>query len=117
MHIEMLRDYCLAKNGVVETFPFGEETLVFKVAAKMFCLIGLDAASKCNLKCEPEKAIELRQRYSAVIPGFHMNKQHWNTIHFNQDLGDELILQLIDHSYQLIVDKLPKKIRNELAIL
>ena len=114
MNVELFREYCLTKKGVEETFPFGEDTLVFKVGGKIFCLMGLDEADRCNLKCEPEKALELRQTYSAVIPGFHMNKMHWNTVYFNQDLSDKLILELIDHSYDLVKESLPKKIKENL---
>ena len=114
MNVELFREYCLTKKGVEETFPFGEDTLVFKVGGKIFCLLGLVEADRCNLKCEPEKAIELRQTYSSVIPGFHMNKMHWNTVYFNQDLSDKLILELIDHSYDLVKESLPKKIKENL---
>jgi predicted DNA-binding protein (MmcQ/YjbR family) len=81
----------------------------------MFCLIGLDEPTSCNLKCDPERAIELRQKYNAVNPGFHMNKTHWNTITFNQDLPDKEILELIEHSYNLVVQSLPKKLRESLS--
>jgi predicted DNA-binding protein (MmcQ/YjbR family) len=113
MHAELLRDYCLQKKAVEETFPFDANTLVFKVAGKMFCLIGLDNPISCNLKCFPEKALELRAQYSAVQPGWHMDKNHWNTVFFNDDLPDKEILALIDHSYQLVVEKLPKKLKLE----
>jgi predicted DNA-binding protein (MmcQ/YjbR family) len=116
MHVEILREFCLAKNAVEECFPFDENTLVFKVAGKMFCLIGLENPTQCNLKCNPEKAVELRQTYEAVQPGYHMSKVHWNTIHFNQDLNDKEILDLVDHSYQLVKDSLPKKTRLEFGL-
>jgi predicted DNA-binding protein (MmcQ/YjbR family) len=115
MNIEILRDFCISKKSVEETFPFGETTLVFKVCGKMFCLIGLDEPTSCNLKCDPERAIELRQKYNAVNPGFHMNKTHWNTITFNQDLPDKEIIELIEHSYNLVVQSLPKKLRESLS--
>lgn len=111
MHVEQLREHCLSKPEVTETFPFDEQTLVFKVAGKMFCLIGLDNPVSCNLKCDPERSAELRASYSAVIPGWHMNKSLWNTVYFNQDLPDIQILELIDHSYDEVVKKMPKKER------
>ncbi|OYU94440.1 MAG: MmcQ-like protein [Bacteroidetes bacterium B1(2017)] len=113
MHVELLREYCLSKKEVEETFPFDANTLVFKVAGKMFCLIGLDNPSSCNLKCIPEKSIELRQEYQAIEPGFHMDKNHWNTVTFNLDVNDKLILELIDLSYELVIKGLTKKIRLE----
>lgn len=114
MHIEQLREHCIKKKGVEETFPFGEDTLVFKVMGKMFCLTGLSEPDNCNLKCDPEKSIELRQQYQAVKPGFHMDKKHWNTITYNLDLSDQEILKLVDHSYELVVAGMPKKMQQEL---
>jgi len=116
MHVEILREHCIQKKAVEETFPFDAVTLVFKVAGKMFCLIGLDNPTSCNLKCDPEKAIELRQEYEAVEPGFHMSKTHWNTITFNLDLNDKEILKLVDHSYDLVVNSLTKKTRLEFGL-
>ena len=118
MNIESFRDYCLAKKGVEETFPFGETTLVFKVMGKMFALTGLDSIEfTVNLKCDPARAIELREQYTEVQPGYHMNKQHWNTISCEGSLEDELLFELIDHSYQLVADSLPKKLKEELQNL
>jgi predicted DNA-binding protein (MmcQ/YjbR family) len=117
MHIEQLRDYCLAKKGVEETFPFGEDTLVFKVMGKMFSVTSLSEPVSVNLKCNPEKAIELRASFGAVKPGYHMNKTHWNTISYNEDVSDSLILELVDHSYQLVVSSLTKKLQQELNSL
>jgi predicted DNA-binding protein (MmcQ/YjbR family) len=114
VHIEQFREYCLNKKGVEETFPFGEDTLVFKVLGKMFALTSLHEPDSCNLKCDPAKAIELRSEYEAVKPGFHMNKQHWNTVSYNMDLPDKEILKLVDHSYELVVAGLPKKVQAEL---
>lgn len=115
MNIEYLHSYCLGKKGVEETFPFGEETLVFKVMGKAFLLTGLDEMDfRVNLKCDPERAIELRETYEDIIPGWHMNKQHWNTVYCERDLDDKLIIELINHSYDLVVSKLSKK---EKAIL
>lgn len=114
MNIEDLREYCLSKNGVTESFPFDETTLVFKVMGKMFALTDTCDQFSVNLKCDPEKAIELRELYPAVIPGYHMNKKHWNTVNIDGSISDDLIYQWIDDSYDLIVKKLPKIIREEL---
>lgn len=115
MHIEAFRDYCLQKKGVEETFPFDEATLVFKVMGKMFALISLHEPDTCNLKCDPEYAIELRAQYNSITPGFHMNKQHWNTVALNADLPQKLILTLIDHSYDCVVKKLTRAQQAELS--
>lgn len=118
MHIEAFRDYCLSKKGVEETFPFDEVTLVFKVMGKMFALTGLDNDEfTVNLKCDPDRSIELREMYSEIYPGFHMNKKHWNTVHFEGDLDEKLLLELIDHSYDLVVAKLKKADREFLESL
>lgn len=118
MHIEDLREYCLLKKGVEEGFPFGEETLVFKVMGKMFLLSGLEYQPlQFNAKCEPEKAIELREQYNCVIPGYHMNKQHWNTIICDGSVSNKIILNWIDDSYNLVVDSLTKKLKAELENL
>ncbi len=108
MNIEILREYCLTKKGVTESFPFDEETLVMKVLDKMFMLISLEGYFTVNLKCDPEKALELREMYPSVTPGYHMNKNHWNTIHIDGSVSDKLIFQWIDDSYELVVDKLPQ---------
>lgn len=109
MHIELLREICLSKKGTEETLPFGPDTLVFKVMGKMFALTSINEPNQCNLKCDPDYAIELRADYEAVKPGYHMNKQHWNTITYNLDVPDKLILELVQHSYDLVVSSLPKK--------
>lgn len=114
MNIEQFRTYCITKNRVEETFPFDADTLVFKIGGKMFALISLSNPNSVNLKCEPEKAVELRATYQAISPGFHMNKTHWNTVHFNQDAPDKLILELVDHSYNLVFKKLTKKQQTDL---
>jgi len=116
MNVEEFREYCLGKAGVEETFPFDEVTLVFKVMGKMFALTGLDRDEfSVNLKCEPDWAIELRENYENVQPGFHMNKKHWNTVVLEDSFMDEdLILKMIDHSYDLVVKGLPKKLKEEL---
>lgn len=118
MDIEQLRDYCLAKKGVEEGFPFGPETLVFKVMGKMFLLTGIASQPlQFNAKCDPEQAITLRETYSCVLPGYHMNKQHWNTIICDGTASDKFLKQWIDDSYILIVNSLPKKTKAELDTL
>lgn len=115
MNIEAFHAYCMSKKGVAETFPFGEETLVFKVMGKIFAITGLDAEEfRVNLKCDPEWSIELREEYEDIIPGWHMNKQHWNTVYFERELDEAMLIKLIDHSYDLIVKSLPKKVQAEL---
>lgn len=114
MNIEELREYCLSKKGVTESFPFDEVTLVFKVMNKMFALTSLDEALRVNLKCDPDKAIELREKYPAVIPGYHMNKKLWNTVIIDGSIPSIKIKNWIDDSYDLVVKSLPKKIQQEL---
>ncbi|WP_343487360.1 MmcQ/YjbR family DNA-binding protein [Allomuricauda sp. d1] len=118
MNIEEFREYCISKKGVEETFPFDEHTLVFKVMGKMFALVALERLPpQANLKCDPERAIELREEHDGtIIPGYHMSKKHWNTL-FLEHLSPKLILELIDHSYDLVVSKLPKKLKEELDSL
>lgn len=115
MNIEEYRTYCLSKPCVTEHFPFDETTLVFKVCNKIFTISGLERRPPAiNLKCDPERAIELRELYDGkILPGYHMNKKHWNTVEID-NLPPELILELIDHSYDLIVKSLPKKIRESM---
>lgn len=118
MNIEEYRDYCMAKPGVTEHFPFDEKTLVFKVMNKMFALADVDEFISMNVKCDPEVAVELRERYDGtVLPGYHMNKQHWNTIVIDGALSDVDLKKWIDHSYELIVASLPKKLLVELQNL
>lgn len=119
MNIEQFRDYCLQKKGVTESFPFDNDTLVFKVMNKMFALASLERQPlTANLKCDPERALELREAWDGlIIPGYHMNKQHWNTVTLEGPIPADLLYELIDHSYQLIVDGLPKKVREEHAKL
>lgn len=119
MNIEELRDYCLAKRGAIECFPFGPDNLVFKVGGKMFLLASLDTQPPSfNAKCDPEEAIALREEYpDSVFPGYHMNKKHWNTVELNGGISDALAMRMIDDSYQLIVDSLPSKLRKEIADL
>jgi predicted DNA-binding protein (MmcQ/YjbR family) len=107
MNIEQIREYCLKKKGVTEEFPFDEETLVFKVAGKIFLLTSLESIPlQINLKCDPEKAVELREEYEAVQPGYHMNKKHWNTIIFDGTVPVKKILEWIDNSYNLVMSGL-----------
>ena len=112
MDIEQLRDYCLSKPNVTEDTPFGPDTLVFKVYSKLFCLCNIEDFRSANMKCEPEKAIELREAYQSIKPGFYMNKKHWNTVTINDDVDDNLFLQLVDHSYDLVLKSVPTKIKN-----
>jgi len=114
MNIEEVREYCLKKKAVSESFPFDKFTLVFKVKGKMFALLPLEKVAQINLKCDPEKAIELREHYAAVTPGYHMNKQQWNTVLIDGSISDLLLKEWIDDSYKLIVAKLPKKDREGL---
>lgn len=109
MNIEEIREYCIAKEFVEETFPFDQDTLVFKVMGKMFLLISLNESNHFNVKCDPEYAIELRERFSEIIPGWHMNKTLWNTVYTDGSLSSKLLMELIDHSYDEVVKKLPKK--------
>ena len=105
MNIEILREYCLSKKDVTESLPFGDDTLVFKRKKKIFVLANLDGDLTINLKCDPALAIELRERYSSVIPGYHMNKKHWNTVLADGTIPDKEIFEWIDHSYDLVYSK------------
>lgn len=108
--------HCLVLPAVEETVPFGPDVLVYKVAGKMFALATPDEMPhRVNLKCDPERALELRDRYEDITPGYHMNKKHWNTIMLGGRLSNALIKDLIQHSYELVVASLPKKVREELA--
>lgn len=116
MNIESLRNYCLAKKGVTEEFPFDENTLVFKVMGKMFALSNIEwIRPAVNLKCDPERAIELREAYEAVEPGYHMSKKHWNTVYFDGNVPELELREWIDHSYNLVVKGLKKAEREQLA--
>lgn len=115
MNIESFQAYCLAKAGVTEEFPFGEETMVYKVMGKMFALTSLDATPfSINLKCDPERALQLREEYDCVLPGYHMNKKHWNTILVDGSVKDSLLREWVDHSYDLVAQALPRKLREQL---
>ncbi len=106
MNIEELRDYCLGKSDVTESTPFGPDTLVFKVGGKIFAITSLDEIpARANLKCDPDLALELRDRYEQVRPGYHMNKKHWNTVEIESGIPDVEIRTMIDHSYDLVVKK------------
>jgi len=110
MNIETLREYCLSKPGVEETFPFGPNTLVYKVNGKMFLATGLDEEQlSFNIKCEPDLALELREQYPCVQPGYHMNKKHWNTIVVDGSVSVKLLKEWIDHSYDLVAKPASKK--------
>jgi predicted DNA-binding protein (MmcQ/YjbR family) len=112
MDVETFRSYCLAKAGATEEAPFGPDNIVFKVAGKMFALAALDEVpSAVNLKCDPDLALELRDRYDQVRPGYHMNKRHWNTVELGGVIPDKEIRTMIDHSYDLVVAGLPKSRR------
>ena len=116
LNVEIIRDYCISKAGVEETFPFDQTTLVFKVGGKMFALLDVDNFTGVNLKCDPERAVELRESYTGIVPGYHMSKVHWNTVYSNSDVDANLFFELIDHSYSLVYSSLPKKIRDGISI-
>jgi predicted DNA-binding protein (MmcQ/YjbR family) len=115
LNIEELRDYCLQKPGATEGLPFGEDTLVYKVGEKIFLLTSISLGNRFNAKCDPELAVELRERYTEVQPGYHMNKKLWNTVYMDGTLTKKLLLEMIDHSYDLIFKSLPQKIQEQIA--
>lgn len=114
MDLEQLRTYCLSLPAVTESFPFDETTLVFKVSGKIFLLTDVDVFESMNLKCDPERVIELRERYAAVLPGYHMNKKHWNTVVMDGSIPNKLLLEWVRHSYDMVVASLPRKVREQL---
>jgi predicted DNA-binding protein (MmcQ/YjbR family) len=116
MHtLEDVREFCLTLAGVTEELPFGPDTLVFKVMGKVFAIAPLDTdVLSVNLKCQPEKALELRERYAAIQPGYHMNKQHWNTVYADGSISNKMMKELILHSYELVVHALPVRLKKEL---
>lgn len=114
MNVEEIRAFCLELKHTTEDFPFDAVTLALRVDKKIFALIPLEKVGQMNLKCDPERAIELREQYEAIKPGYHMNKQQWNTVHFDQ-LKSSLVKELIKHSYNLILSSLSKKRQKELA--
>ncbi len=116
--LDVLREYCCNKPAVVETFPFDEDTLVLKVMGKMFALTNIKATElSVNLKCDPDWALILRDHYTAVIPGYHMNKRHWNTVTIDGTIPDDEVWEMIDHSYRLVVKGLKKSDREKLAAI
>jgi predicted DNA-binding protein (MmcQ/YjbR family) len=115
MTADELQAHCAALPGVTWDMPFGPEVLVFRVAGKVFMLAPLDAPGTINLKCEPERAIELRERYAGITPGYHMNKKHWNTVDTTGSVPRKLLLELVGHSYALVRAGLPKRLREGLA--
>ena len=117
MNIEDYRNFCLSFSGVTEEMPFDDKALVFKVMGKMFALTNIETFESINVKCDPTKAIELREKYTSVQPGYHMNKKHWNTILTNGELSTKELQHWIRHSYELVVSKLPKKLKEELKEL
>jgi predicted DNA-binding protein (MmcQ/YjbR family) len=108
MNIEEFREYCLKKKFVIESFPFDKTTLVFKVKGKMFALTDTEDAFSINLKCDPEKAIDLREHYPCVLPGYHMDKKHWNTVMMDGTVDDGIVKEWIDQSYDLVLKKIKK---------
>ena len=121
MNIQQLYEFCLYKKGVTEHFPFDEDTLVFKVGGKMFCLTSLKQwelqEPSLNLKCDPDKAEELRAEYEAINPGYHMSKKHWNTVKMDHSISDQMIYLWVRESYDLVVDSLTKKLKVELGLI
>jgi len=117
MNIEDYRTFCLSLKGSKETMPFDEKALVFSIKGKMFSLTNsIETFDLINVKCDPEEAIELRERFNAVIPGYYMNKKYWNSIKMDNSISDEQIQKWIENSYKLVVSKLPKKIQKELKL-
>jgi predicted DNA-binding protein (MmcQ/YjbR family) len=118
MNIEDFRIYCLSKAGTEECLPFDAHTLVFKVMGKMFALTSLNKESfTVNLKCDPDRAVELREEHDAVQPGYHMNKKHWNTVDFEAGLRNSFLIEFIDHSYEMVVKGFTKKLKEELSLM
>ncbi|HOY31530.1 MAG TPA: MmcQ/YjbR family DNA-binding protein [Bacteroidales bacterium] len=114
MNIEELREYCLSKKGVTESFPFDKTTLVFKVLGKIFLLTDIETDFSMNVKCDPGLAVELRERYPCVEPGYHMNKTCWNTVYIDGSISDRQLFEWVDHSYDEVVKKMPKKQKESL---
>ncbi len=114
MNIEDFREYCISKRGVAEELPFGPEYLVFKVMGKIFAITSIENFDSVNLKCDPEEAVMLREKYDAVLPGYHMNKKHWNSVLMDGTVSDKLFLKWVDHSYEQVVITLTKKQKEEL---
>ena len=117
MNLEIIREYCLKKKGVTEELPFDEDSPVYKVMGKIFCISSLTPPFTINLKCDPEKAVELREEHEEIQPGYHMNKLHWNTVSLEGTLRNEFILEMIDHSYELVAKGLKKSDKEKLKEL
>ena len=117
MNIEDFRNYCLLKNGATEEFPFGPETIVFKIGGKIFALAGIENFTSFNVKCDPEEAVLLREKYTSVLPGYHMNKKHWNTILTDENIPLPLIFKWIDQSYSLVINSLSIKEKKILKLI
>lgn len=117
MNIEFYRDYCMAKSGTTEGFPFDEETLVFKVMGKMYALMNVEPFLSITMKCDPERAIALREEFAGVKPGYHASKKHWNTVMTDGSVSDEHLLEWTDHSYEMVIKGLTKALKQELAYL
>lgn len=113
MNVESVREYCLSKKGVTESFPFDETSLVMKVMGKMFALIDLEKANVIALKCDSERAFNLREHYAGIEGAYHFNKKYWNSVRFDMDVSDQLLKELIDHSYEEVIKKITKKLRAE----
>lgn len=114
MNIDEYRNYCLSLKGTTEDLPFDENTLVLKVKGKIFALTDIDLFESINLKCDPEEAIELRERYEGITPGYHMNKRHWVTVKTDGSVPVKLLYELTEKSYNLVINKLPRRDREEL---
>ncbi|MBT0811183.1 MmcQ/YjbR family DNA-binding protein [Litoribacter ruber] len=115
MHIEFFRDYCLSLPGVTEDTPFDEDTLCFRVGGKIFAITDISSFESVNHKCDPEWAVELREMHSGIVPGYHMNKKHWNTVSCDGSVPQKLFVELTDHSYFLVLKSLPKKTQAEIS--
>ncbi|HLT08081.1 MAG TPA: MmcQ/YjbR family DNA-binding protein [Cyclobacteriaceae bacterium] len=111
MNLSFLREHCLSKPGATEDMPFGDTTLCFRVGGKIYALVDIDRLDSVNLKCDPERAVELRELHPGIVPGYHMNKRHWNTVMLDGSVSDQLLLQLINHSYTLVFNSLPKRVQ------
>lgn len=117
MDFETIREYALSKKAATEGMPFGDSVLVFKVMNKIFLMMNFEVPFELSLKCEPERAVELRERYEAITPGFHMNKSHWNTVVMDGSIPRKLIYEMIDHSYEQILQSLSKKLKQEYNLI
>ena len=115
MNLAEFREHCARLAGFSEDLPFDERTLAFRVGGKIFALMDVDLFISVNLKCDPERAVELRERHTGITPGYHMNKRHWNTVLTDGSVPDRLLLELAEHSHALVMASLPKKVREQLA--